>query len=51
MSDRRAEIARRIAENVDIKDAGYETPCWLWTMADSGNGRGKPPRQRKAGAS
>ena len=40
MIDRRADIARRIAENVDIRDAGYETPCWLWTMADSGNGRG-----------
>jgi hypothetical protein len=40
MMDRRAEVAERIAANVDIIDAGYETPCWLWTMADSGNGRG-----------
>jgi len=37
---RRAEIAQRILAAVDVVDAGYETPCWLWTMADSGNGRG-----------
>lgn len=40
MSGRRAEIAARIAANVEIGFAGYETPCWIWTMADSGNGRG-----------
>lgn len=37
---RRDEIAERIAANVDIRPAGYDTPCWLWTMADSGDGRG-----------
>lgn len=40
MSDRRAQIAARIRANVQIVLAGYATPCWLWTMADSGNGRG-----------
>lgn len=40
MTDRRSQIADRIARNVEIVDAGHDTPCWLWTMADSGNGRG-----------
>lgn len=40
MSDRRSEIAARILANVDIRSAGYETACWIWTMADSGTGRG-----------
>ena len=38
--NRRDEIAARIAANVDIRAAGYVTPCWIWTMADSGTGRG-----------
>ena len=37
---RRAAIMSRIMANVEIRDAGYKTPCWLWTMADSGDGRG-----------
>lgn len=37
---RRDEIRARIVASVEIRDAGYETPCWLWTMADSGKGRG-----------
>lgn len=40
MNGRRAEIDRRIRDNVEIVDGGFETPCWLWTMADSGSGRG-----------
>ncbi len=40
MSDRRAEIDARIRACIQIVPAGYETPCWLWTGADSGNGRG-----------
>lgn len=40
MMDRRAEIHDRIVANIDIVLAGYETPCWLWTKADSGSGRG-----------
>jgi len=39
-SRRRAEIEQRILAAVDVVDAGYVTPCWLWTMADSGKGRG-----------
>jgi hypothetical protein len=38
--DRRAEIESRIAASIDIRDLGYSTPCWIWTMADSGAGRG-----------
>lgn len=37
---RRQDIRERILASVAIVDAGYETPCWLWTLADSGNGRG-----------
>ena len=37
---RRDEIRRRILECVDVVDAGYRTPCWLWRNADSGTGRG-----------
>lgn len=37
---RRLSIRARIEAAVDIRDAGYQTPCWLWTMADSGSGRG-----------
>lgn len=37
---RRAEIRARIRAAVAIVDAGYETPCWLWQLADSGDGRG-----------
>lgn len=40
MSPRRADIERRIRDSIEIVDAGYDTPCWLWTLADSGNGRG-----------
>lgn len=40
MMDRRAEILARIEAAVEIRDAGYITPCWLWTMSDSGAGRG-----------
>ncbi|MGB3415740.1 MAG: HNH endonuclease signature motif containing protein [Mesorhizobium sp.] len=40
MSSRRDEIRNRLLANVVITDMGYETPCWLWTMADSGRGRG-----------
>lgn len=38
--DRRAEILRRIIAGVNITDAGYETPCWIWQLGTSGNGRG-----------
>ena len=38
--NRRDHIAQRIFDNVNVRDAGYETPCWVWTMADSGGGRG-----------
>lgn len=37
---RRDEISARIAANIEIRLAGFHTPCWLWTMADSGKGRG-----------
>ncbi len=37
---RRDDIRARILASVDVVMAGYETPCWLWTMADSGSGRG-----------
>jgi hypothetical protein len=37
---RRAEISARIAANVEVVDLGYETPCFLWKLADSGSGRG-----------
>lgn len=37
---RRDDIRSRILANVAVVDAGYLTPCWLWTMADSGRGRG-----------
>lgn len=40
LDGRREEIARRIAATVEVVDTGYITPCWLWTLADSGNGRG-----------
>lgn len=40
MTSRRDDIAARIAANVRVQFAGYDTPCWLWTMADSGRGRG-----------
>lgn len=40
MSDRRAMILERIMSSVDVVDTGYSSPCWIWTMADSGNGRG-----------
>lgn len=40
MSGRRAEIRDRILACVEMVDAGFETPCWLWTLADSGTGRG-----------
>lgn len=40
MSSRRDAITQRILSCVEIRPAGYETPCWIWTMADSGNGRG-----------
>lgn len=38
--NRRAEIMARVLASVDIRDCGYDTPCWVWTMADSGGGRG-----------
>lgn len=37
---RRDEIRARIVAASEVVDAGYKTPCWMWTMADSGNGRG-----------
>lgn len=37
---RRDAIRARILASVVVRAAGYETPCWLWTMADSGAGRG-----------
>lgn len=37
---RRDEIRDRILACVEVVDGGYETPCWLWTLADSGTGRG-----------
>lgn len=40
MSDRRALIRDRIFACVEIVDAGFETPCHLWTGSDSGAGRG-----------
>ena len=40
MSDRRDLIRSRILACVEVVDAGHETPCWLWTLADSGGGRG-----------
>lgn len=40
MPSRRDEIRSRLLANVAIVDLGYETPCWIWTLADSGNGRG-----------
>lgn len=40
MNTRRDEIAARIAANIRIEQFDWETPCWVWTMADSGTGRG-----------
>lgn len=40
MLDRRSAITDRLLAGVEIRDAGFETPCWLWTGADSGKGRG-----------
>lgn len=40
MSDRRRLIADRIFAAVEVVDAGHDTPCWLWKLADSGTGRG-----------
>lgn len=40
MMDRRAEIRNRLVAASEVVDTGYDTPCWLWTMADSGDGRG-----------
>lgn len=37
---RRAAISARIHANVEVRELGYATPCWIWTMADSGGGRG-----------
>lgn len=38
--DRRAQIMSRVMANVVVRHCGYDTPCWVWTMADSGSGRG-----------
>lgn len=40
MMSRRSEIAARIRANVDVRDLGFSTPCWVWKLADSGSGRG-----------
>lgn len=46
MSDRRAAIRDKIAQQVEIVDMGYvgpdgqPSPCHVWTGGDSGNGRG-----------
>ncbi|QPC87397.1 HNH endonuclease [Mesorhizobium sp. NBSH29] len=40
MTSRRDEIRQRIMASTAIVDAGFATPCWLWTLADSGTGRG-----------
>lgn len=40
MSARRTDIMGRIKAGAEIRDAGHDTPCWLWTGATSGNGRG-----------
>lgn len=40
MTGRREEISARIFASVDVVDAGFETQCWLWKLADSGTGRG-----------
>lgn len=40
MIDRRRLIAERIFACVEVTDAGHNTPCWLWRLADSGRGRG-----------
>lgn len=37
---RRAMIAARIRASSARIDLGYSTPCWIWALADSGNGRG-----------
>lgn len=37
---RRQEIHDRIMAGVAFVDTGFVTPCWLWQLADSGNGRG-----------
>lgn len=38
---RRREILTRLFLRTDIKDCGYETPCWVWTGGNSGiAGRG-----------
>ncbi len=39
-ASRRQEIEARIHANIRVSDLGYSTPCWIWTMADSGSGRG-----------
>ncbi len=40
MNGRRAQILDRIMASVAVTDAGHDTPCWLWTLSDSGGGRG-----------
>lgn len=40
MTDRRQSIADRILASVDVISLGHDTPCWIWMLADSGNGRG-----------
>lgn len=47
---RRIEIWRRVLGNVTPQDCGFETECWLWNGATSGEGRGgKYPRMKIEG--
>jgi hypothetical protein len=49
-ADRRSEIVAKIEANIDIRLAGYKSPCWLWTASDSGSGRGGGyPRMKVSG--
>lgn len=40
LPDRRASILQKVMNRVKVVDCGHDTPCWIYTGSDSGNGRG-----------
>ena len=34
------DLPRRLQLRIDVRPEGYDSPCWMWTGADGGNGYG-----------